>query len=83
MMHQTLGSWSLEGGINISLLKLAERRTNLTGVTLVNTLMPWDPYCIIERTTNLGNPVDPTGMIIDIFKIFQEVQYISHDTRML
>ena len=65
--------WSRLRGLKVGKPELLERRKNLSGVTLVNSIMPWSPYCIIDNTTSDGNPVNPTGLLIDLFNMLQEV----------
>ena len=48
-MSQVIGSWDTHLGVTISQSNIFERRKNLTGVEVINTVLPWPPVTIVEE----------------------------------
>ena len=43
------GTWSPQYGLNVSHKSMFERRKNLTGITITDTVLPWPPISIVEE----------------------------------
>ena len=46
---QVIGNWAPQFGLRLSQWNMFERRKNLTGLTVINTVLPWPPVTIIEE----------------------------------
>ena len=46
---QVIGAWLRTLGLQMPQWNMFERRKNLTGVTIVNTILPWPPITIVEE----------------------------------
>ena len=55
LRSQVIGSWSIQDGLTVSQKSMFERRKDLSGVTVINTVLPWVPISVIEED-------DVTGM---------------------
>lgn len=67
---QDVGTWSEELGLKINLPNLAQRRQDLMGVRLVNTVLPYAPLTIMSKDADA-----PEGS-------FQDLLRVSTDDRM-
>ena len=48
-----MGRWTSDLGLELFNHKsMYERRKNMTGITLVNTVLPWAPLSIVEEDGN-------------------------------
>ena len=52
--------------------ELYERRRNLTGVTLVNTILPWPPIIAMD-VDGEGRPSNPSGLMHGIYELVRQV----------
>ena len=52
-MSQVIGTWSPQKGLNLSHKSMFERRNNLTGVTVINTVLTWAPLSIVDGESQL------------------------------
>ena len=43
------GSWTLQSGLDVSYKSMFERRKNLSGITITDTVLPWPPITIVEK----------------------------------
>ena len=43
------GTWSPQYGLNVSHKSMFERRKNLTGITITDTVLPWPPISIVDE----------------------------------
>ncbi len=62
-----LGRWNVGGGGGLAVARPAmwERRSNLSGVTLRNTLLEWNTL------TNVVEGEDPSGFMADVLRVLQ------------
>ena len=52
---QVMGMWTSDLGLEFFHHKsMFERRKNLTGITVVNTVLPWVPLSIVDEDVNLN-----------------------------
>ncbi len=58
------GKWNVTGGLKVEEPTIWERRSNLSDVVLVNTLIQWDPVIIVQKH-------DFSGFMGDILKTLQ------------
>ena len=55
---QTIGAWAPKTGLKLHEKNMYERRSNLTGVTLVNSVLPWVTITIVE---DIGGELRQSG----------------------
>ena len=58
-----MGTWEAGKGLEVSQPQMFERRKDLSGVTIVNTLLPWNPICIMHEHEN-GTLYDASGLFL-------------------
>ena len=58
---QTIGTWAPNIGLQLHETNMYERRSNLTGVTLVNSVLPWVTITIVEE---IGGELRQSGQKI-------------------
>ena len=49
LRSQVIGSWSIQDGLKVNQKNMFERRKDLSGVTVINTVLPWVPISVIEE----------------------------------
>lgn len=47
----TTGSWTAQSGLDVSHKSMFERRKNLSGITITDSVLPWPPITIVEKDT--------------------------------
>ena len=67
-----MGTWDKAKGLEVSQPQMFERRKDLSGVTITNTLLPWTPICIMHEWEN-GTLYDASGLFLGIYKLLAEV----------
>ena len=67
-----MGTWDKAKGLEVSQPQMFERRKDLSGVTIINTLLPWRPICIMHEWEN-GTLYDASGLFLGIYKLLAEV----------
>ena len=67
-----MGTWNKSVGLAVSQPQMFERRKDLSGVTIINTLLPWNPICIMHEWEN-GTLYDASGLFLSIYKLLAEV----------
>ena len=67
-----MGTWEAGKGLEVSQPQMFERRKDLSGVTITNTLLPWNPICIMHEHEN-GTLYDASGLFLGIYKLLEEV----------
>jgi hypothetical protein len=67
---QQIGTWSDSAGLAVPHPVMFDRRTDLSGVTLVNTVLTWAPVSIVksENDTRVVS-----GLIMGLVEILQDV----------
>ena len=45
----TTGSWAKQSGLVVSHESMFERRKNLSGITIIDSVLPWPPITIVEN----------------------------------
>ncbi len=68
-----VGTWSESGGLSIPTPELFERRKNLSGVTLRNSMMAWEPVYFSIKSSD-GTAVHHDGLMNDIILMITEVK---------
>ena len=71
-----MGTWEAGKGLEVSQPQMFERRKDLSGVTIINTLLPWNPICIMHEHEN-GTLYDASGLFLGIYKLLEEVSSVS------
>ena len=69
---QLVGTWKAGKGLEVPQPQMFERRKDLSGVTIINTLLPWNPICIMHEHEN-GTLYDASGLFLGIYKLLEEV----------
>ena len=69
---QHVGMWSKSVGLEVTQPQMFERRKDLSGVTIINTLLPWTPICIMHETED-GTLYDASGLFLGVYKLLAEV----------
>ena len=49
ILNQVIGKWLPNLGLQLPELNMFERRNNLTGVTIINTVLPWPPLTVVGK----------------------------------
>ena len=68
---QTVGKWTRNASFLVPQPNIYERRKDLSGVTLENSILPWDPVMIIKKQGNGKLILD--GFMFSVFNILQGV----------
>ena len=68
---QTIGKWTRTAHFLVPQPNIFERRKDLSGVTLKNSILPWQPAMIIKKHVNGKIILD--GFMFSIFNILQGV----------
>ena len=73
---QTIGTWAPNIGLQLHETNMYERRSNLTGVTLVNSVLPWVTITIVEE---IGGELRQSGQkIMHVLKrLFTDITFHS------
>ena len=74
--RQHVEMWSKSEGLEVTQPQMFERRKDLSGVTIVNTLLPWTPICIMHETKN-GTLYDASGLFLGVYKLLAEVEFLK------
>ena len=77
-----MGMWDSENGLGVPQPQMFERRKDLSGVTIINTLLPWNPICIMHEYEN-GTLYDASGLFLGIYKLLEEVGGTSSFSRLV
>ena len=64
---QKVGTWSKGNGLLVPEPQIYERRKNLTGVTLRNTVIEWNPLVLLAKDS------EPTGFMGEIYDLLKQV----------
>ena len=72
-----MGTWETRKGLEVPQPQMFERRKDLSGVTIINTLLPWNPICIMHEHEN-GTLYDASGLFLGIYKLLEEVSSAPH-----
>ena len=69
--HRTLtvGKWTRNESFVVPQPNIYERRKDLSGVTLINSVLPWEPVMIFEEYDNGTQKLD--GFMYKLYKILQ------------
>ena len=68
---QTVGKWTRNASFLVPQPNIYERRKDLSGVTLKNSILPWEPVMIIKDQGNDKLILD--GFMFSIFNVLQGV----------
>ena len=69
------GSWSPQYGLNVSHSSMFERRKNLTGTTITDTVLPWPPITIVEKDDQ--GEMYQSGITCALFNHCTSMSYLS------
>ena len=64
---ENVGVWTMERGLEIPVLYMWSRRTDLRGMTLTNAVLEWNPFNFLQ-----GDGIHWAGMFIDILSALQK-----------
>ncbi len=64
-IKEQIGTWHNSAGLKVPVPNVLERRTNLGGVTLKNTILPFSVACVVTYD-NDGNVFNSTGFLQEI-----------------
>ena len=67
---QVIGSWSIQDGLMVTQGNMFERRKNLSGVTVINTVLPWVPISVIEED---GSGFRQSGLCGEQFEVLKQM----------
>ena len=65
---QTIGTWAPNISLQLHETNMYEWRSNLTGVTMINSVLPWVTITIVEE---IGGELRQSGQKIMLQSIFQ------------
>jgi hypothetical protein len=70
-INQNVGTWTSLRGLVVPQSRVFERRKSLTGVTLINVVLPWAPISLVHVGEN--GTITSTGLFMELVDNLKQV----------